>query len=96
MESLHEWRLTKVWDFSDGPMVRSPHFHLKGHRFQRIVHTMECDQKKKKQFVLYNLIDKLKNRKNWDFPGDPVAKIQCYQCRGPKFDRSLVRELDPT
>ena len=53
-------------------------------------------KKKKKQFVLYNLIDKLKNRKNWDFPGDPVAKIQCYQCRGPKFDRSLIRELDPT
>ena len=44
-------------------MVRSLHFHLKGHRFQRIVHAMEYDQKKK--FVLDNLIDKkFKNRRN--------------------------------
>ena len=34
--------------------------------------------------------------KEWkrDFPGDPVAKTLCSQCRGPGV-WSLVRELDP-
>ena len=31
----------------------------------------------------------------WEFPGGPVAKTLCYQCRGV-WVRSLVRELDPT
>ena len=30
-----------------------------------------------------------------DFPGGPVAKTLCSQCRG-SCDQSLVRELDPT
>ena len=30
-----------------------------------------------------------------DFPGAPVAKTLCFQCRGPEI-WSLVRELDPT
>ena len=77
-------------------MVRSLHFHLKGHRFQpccgtRIMHTMECDKKKK--FVLYDVIDKkFKNRKNWDFPGDPVAKIPCYSIPG-QGTRSHLTQL---
>ena len=29
-----------------------------------------------------------------DFPGGPVAKALCSQCRGPRV-RFLVRELDP-
>ena len=38
---------------------------------------------KKKKFVLYDVIDKkLKNRKNWDLPGDTVAKIPCYSIPG--------------
>ena len=33
----------------------------------------------------------------WDFPGGPVVKTLCSQCRGPGFDpQSLIRELDPT
>ena len=30
-----------------------------------------------------------------DFPGGPVAKITHFQCRGPRFKRAPVRELDP-
>ena len=30
-----------------------------------------------------------------DFPGAPVAKTPCFQCRGPEI-LSLVKELDPT
>ena len=28
----------------------------------------------------------LRKRKNWDFPGGPVVKTQCSQCRGHGFD----------
>ena len=31
--------------------------------------------------------------KKWDFPGGPVAKTLCSQCRRARV-RSLVRELD--
>ena len=31
----------------------------------------------------------------WDFPGGPVAKTPCSQCRGPGVP-SLVGKLDPT
>ena len=29
---------------------------------------------------------RLKKKSLRDFPGDPVAKTPCSQCRGPKFD----------
>ena len=31
----------------------------------------------------------------WNFPGGPVAKTLCSQCRGPRF-QPLVREVDPS
>ena len=32
---------------------------------------------------------------HWDFPGGPVVKTPCSQCRGPRLI-PLVRELEPT
>ena len=40
----------------------------------------------------------LKKRSTRDFPGDPVGKTLCVQCRGPMLTsrvQLLVRELDP-
>ena len=34
-------------------------------------------------------------RQTRDFPGGPVSKAPCSQCRGPGV-RSLVRDVDPT
>ena len=31
------------------------------------------------------LIKHLKNISAWDFPGGPVVKIPCFQCRGHRF-----------
>ena len=52
--------------------------------------------KRKKKFVLYDVIDKkFKNRENWDFPGDPVAKIPCYSIPG-QGTRSHLTQLKIT
>ena len=31
-------------------------------------------------------LGEMENRKNRDFPGGPVAKTPCSQCKGPGFD----------
>ena len=45
-----------------------------------------------KRMVRLGLTEKVKCR---DFPGGPVARTLCFQCRGPGFD-PWFREIDHT
>ena len=36
--------------------------------------------------IMLNEKSQLKRTTYWDFPGGPVSKTLCSQCRGPKFD----------
>jgi len=43
---------------------------------------------------IYTYIKNEGGKNEGDFPGGPVAKSLCLQCRGGWF-QSLIRELDP-
>ena len=47
----------------------------------RLVVSSHGEKREQTRFVLF-----LSEHSSWDFPGGPVAKTPCSQCRGPGFD----------
>ena len=72
-------------EFLGGPVVRSPHFHCRGHRVNpqlgsKILHAAQCSQKKKKKDVF-----KLELYTH--------SKQINYKCRMRKFSDIQVSKL---